>query len=206
LLKVEALGLLRTCWRAFGYTTLLSAAPIALRCVQGLHDARPGDYLASIGLSLFLGAMVGLVAAVFVGLWRLFGGWMVVPMIVTPLVFMGLGWLFSGLVDWQTDNFWRVVHEHPLYQSGQEFMNTPSGPGGILVVFVALPVLLVNALLILLTPKVLLHLALLLLIVASLILLSTLLTLGLCVPVLGWSMVKRIQSRNVFTGAPSPAT
>ncbi|HEX8822178.1 MAG TPA: hypothetical protein VF794_19790 [Archangium sp.] len=201
LLKAEALGLLRTCWRAFWCTTLIIAAPIALYCLHSPSATRPGDDLAGLGISLFLGALVGLVAAVLMGLWRLFGGWMVVPMIVTPLVFMGLGWLFSGLVDWQTDNFWRIVAQHPLHHSARDFMGTPSGPGGIFFVVMALPLLLVNAIFILLTPKVLLHLALLVLIVGSLILLSALLTLVLCLPVLGWSMVKRIQSRNVFSRA-----
>ena len=43
LLKAEALGLLRTCWRAFWCTTLIIAAPIKSLCIDSLPTFAPSQ-------------------------------------------------------------------------------------------------------------------------------------------------------------------
>ena len=217
LLKAEARGLLRTCWRAFWRTTLVVATPLAPYLIFCLFtdegEKTVGTLLVGIpicmGVALFQAVPVGLVGAALVGMWRLFGGWMFLPVVLAPLVLVGVGWLFSGLVHFQMDNFWQAASEEARRQLDQSsFLNGVRAPGGALFAAILLvllvPFVLITTLSVLFAPKVLLHLFLLLLLVGGLFLLAMLLTLTLCLPVLGWSLVKRIRARHVFSSARAP--
>jgi hypothetical protein len=215
LLVIELLGLLRTCFRAFWRSTLLLAAPGFLyfmaTFLRNRHEPlTPGMGVTAVlvyaGMSLFYGAHGGLVAAVAAGLWRLFGGWMFLPVGVTLAVFLGLGWLFEGPVSQQMENLQAAIR---LADQQNGFSNTGvalsgarvahgGGPFVALLLLIELPFLLAEAITLLLEPQVLWELALLAVWVGALFLLATVLTLSICLPVLGWSLVKRVRARHRF--------
>jgi len=224
LLITEVRGLVRTCFRAFWMTTLFFAVPGFLYFTLTVLRGQPGGaghepldagtrvtaLLVYAGMSLFYGAHGGLVAAVLAGLWRLFGGWMFLPVGVTLAVFLGLGWLSEGLLSHQVDNLQAAI---TLVRQQQGFPETgvalsgarvahAGGPIVALLLLITLPFLLAEAIVILLAPKVLWELALLAVLVGGLFLLATVLTLVISLPVLGWSLVKRVRARHQFA-APS---
>jgi hypothetical protein len=223
LLAAELRGLVRTCFRAFWMTTLCFAVPCFLyfvvSYVRGYQERQepltPGMLALALvvyaGMALVYGGQGGLAAAVISGLWRLFGGWMFLPVGVTLAVFLGLGWLFEGVVGQQLEELVTSL----VVSGGQHgFPNTAAvlsgfrvahagGPIVALLLLLALPFLLMDAIVILLSPLVLWDLALLALLVGALFLLATTLTLGICLPVLGWSLVKRVRARHRF-GAADP--
>lgn len=220
LLAAELRGLIRTCFHVFWKATLVFAVPGFLYCLVvflreslGQDRQEPLDFstlvlaiLVYAGMSLFYGAYGGLVAAVGAGLWRLFGGWMFLPVGVTLAVFLGLGWLFEGVVTHQMEDLLGA-----LVASGQQhgFPNTLavlSGPGmahaggpiAAVLLLLLLPFLLADAIVILMEPSVLWQLVLLAMLVGGLFVLATMLTLAICIPVLGWSLVKRVRARHQF--------
>lgn len=220
LLAAELRGLIRTCFRVFWKATLAFAVPgflyFTATFLSGYlgedrqEPVEPGMVVLAIlvyaGMSLFYGAYGGLVAAVGAGLWRLFGGWMFLPVGVTLAVFLGLGWLFEGVVTQQMEDLLGA-----LVVSGQQhgFPNTMAalsgarvahagGPIAALLLLLALPFLLMDAIVILLAPSVLWQIVLLAMLVGGLFVLATVLTLAICLPVLGWSLVKRVRARHQF--------
>ena len=77
------------------------------------------------------------------------------------------------------------------------------GPIAGLLLLLALPFLLMDAVVILLDPSVLWQLALLAMLVGGLFVLAAMITLGICIPVLGWSLVKRVRARHRFVSSAS---
>jgi hypothetical protein len=219
LLVAEVRGLVRMCLRVFWRTTLLLAVPGFLYFMstllrgQGSGDRNEplgaGMLVTALlvygGVALLYGACGGLVVAGLAGLWRLFGGWMFLPVGVALAVFLGLSWLSEGLFSQQVDNLQAAI-THVRQQEG--FPDTgvamagarvaDAGPLVVLLLLFILPFLLVEATIVLLSPKVLWELALLAVMVGGLFLLTTVLTLVISLPVLGWSLVKRVRARHRF--------
>jgi len=223
LLIAELRGLIRTCFRAFWRATLFLAAPGFLYLTVSFLRGSPGQdgqeplqfstvvigILVYAGMSLFYGAYGGLVAAVGAGLWRLFGGWMFLPVGVTLAVFLGLGWLFEGVVTHQTEDLLGALsvsaRQHGIpntvsMMSGARVAHA-GGPIAALLLMLLLPFLLMDAIVILMDPSVLWQLALLAMLVGGLFVLATVLTLAICIPVLGWSLVKRVRARHQFVSS-----
>lgn len=220
LLLAELRGLIRTCFRAFWRATLVFAVPgflyltvSFLRGYLGEDRQEPFQFstvvigiLVYAGMSLFYGAYGGLVAAVVAGLWRLFGGWMFLPVGVTLAVFLGLGWLFEGVVTHQMEDLRGALvvsgHQHGFPNTMEALSGArvahAGGPIAALLLLLLLPFLLMDAIVILLDPSVLWQLALLAMLVGGLFVLASLLTLAICIPVLGWSLVKRVRVRHQF--------
>ncbi|MCR9164601.1 MAG: hypothetical protein ACE37F_13825 [Nannocystaceae bacterium] len=157
-------------------------------------------WLAVPVVALVGGAYIGVFVAPAVGLtvlvWRLVGGWIIVPLVLIP-VGVGLAlWGMSGVIEGRGDALWAAVEAAASEQEWKVLALGPAARAGPLILFIALPLLVLDLGTLLLTPSVVLQL---LALVGTVLLAAV---VGAIVPtlvstvVLSFSFVRRFKARH----------
>jgi hypothetical protein len=217
-LRLEILNLLRYFFAGFWKSTAVLWALLTLLLCYILFFRRSGsappagpiDAVFAAGLALFYAGCTGLLIGVFVAAWRLFGAWVVLPLIVTPLLtsltfYFGSGWLAAEGRD-VIAALVTAAGDHKSYIDGLRLGHAGGGAAAIVLLPIILPLLLADALAILFSPIVLWQFVQLLLVAALLLFTGLLLALLLCGPFLLLSLIRRARSRyKEFLASAPPA-
>lgn len=211
-LKAEAKFWWQSFWRPCRPVLL---ACIALLFVLGLWDLatadayKPGDWwgkpLGGVIAGVVFGATVGTIVGGVMLLYRLVGLWFLVPLVLVPGGIILALWMGSGLVEARLDAIWEALvaagREHDWLVLGVG--RGAAHGGGVVLVVILLPFLLLDLGAVILTPSVLLQIFYLLLTVAGLIAAGGIPpALGSAV-VLSFAFVRRFKERHAKApGAP----
>ncbi len=178
--------------RAFAWTT--GGVGLALFAAVLLNPSRSeplttASVTATLIVALFYAMLPGIVAATGVAMFRLAGAWAFLPVVVFPLVVLGVFWLGGGVLAGQEDHIWSAF--------GAELKGNVSVLGGIKVHSIQelMLVLLLYGLYSALQPPVLWQLFQYLLLVVTLVGIALLLTCVITLPPLLFSIARRTRLR-----------
>lgn len=211
-LRAEAAGMARVFLRAGGFTAMAASALLFLWFLYALYVAGSGTgpspgalpAVVAFGLALFYGGCAGVAVGLFAALWRLFGGWLLLPLFVTPLLVLGAFWLASGWLSGEArdilDAILAAARSHGTRYTeaslgGLRVAHAGGGPLMLILLAIALPFILADALAILFHPTVLWQFAQFVLATGFVGSVASALAALLCLPPLLVSLVRRARRR-----------
>ncbi len=167
-------------------------------------DTQAGDWLAVPVVAVVGGLYVGVFVAPAVGLtalvWRLVGAWIIVPLVVIPA---GIGlalWGMSGVIEGRGDALWEALKLAASEQEWKVLAVGPAARAGPVILVIALPLLVIDLGILLLTPSVLLQLLALVLTVVLIIAAGAIPPTLLSTVLLSFSFVRRFKHRHAESG------
>jgi hypothetical protein len=184
----DAKATARTAVRAFAWTT--GGVGIALFAAAVLNPSRVEPLTAISVIATFIGALVyaalpGLVVATCAAVFRLAGGWAFLPLVVFPVIALGVFWLGRGMLAAQGQDI--------LSALGAQLKGNLSALGGLRIhePYVLVVVLLLYGLYSALQLPVLWQLFQYLLLVGAFTAIALLLTCMVTLPPLLWAIARR---------------
>ena len=194
----------RTFWRAFvviGAVLLVAFEFMIFKGgVEGALDATVA-FVVALGFAVAYALVMALAVTAVVAGWHLFGASVALPIVLLPFFLWVSFWIGGDLVRSLVLDLWHALAQSAgaAWERGDfDLLGAAphAGPLVLLLIVVQLPLVLLNMLSVVFGPSVLVPMVKLLLWIALLVAVAAVLTVLVSLPVLGWSLVRRVRARQ----------